>query len=77
MPHMCFSYPPDVPPDSQNLGAARSAQSGLRRMPWSCFSYPFACFSYPDDVPAGTGNRDAAEPSLRDPRRMPHTCLRY
>jgi hypothetical protein len=77
MPKMCFSYLTDVPPDSQNLSAMRSAPAGLRQMPFSCFSYPFACFSYPDDVPGGSGNRDAAEPSLRHPRRMPHTCLRY
>jgi hypothetical protein len=70
MLHMCFRYSPDVPPDSQNLGAGRPALSGLRRL-------PVPCFSFPDDVPAGTGNRDAAEPSLRDPRRMPHTCFRY
>jgi hypothetical protein len=74
---MCFSYPPDVPPDSQNLSAARPALAGLRRMPVPCFSYPQMCFSYPDDVPAGTGNRDAAEPIVRDPRRMPHTCFHY
>jgi hypothetical protein len=77
MPNMCFSYPPEVPPDSQNLSAARPAPAGLRRMPFPCFSYPQMCFSYPDDVPAGTRNPDAAEPSLRDPRRMPHTCFRY
>ena len=74
MPYMCFSYAPDVPPDSQNLSAARPAPASLRRMPFSCFSYPFACFSYPDDVPGGSGNRDAAEPS---PRTMPYTCFRY
>jgi hypothetical protein len=77
MPQMCFSYPSDVPPGVKSRNAARSAPPGLRRMPYSCFSYPIICFSYPDDMPTGTGNRDAVEPSLRDPRRTPYTCFRY
>ena len=75
MPHMCFSYPPEVPPDSQNLSAARPAPAGLRRMPFPCFSYPIMCFGYPDDVPLG--NRDAAQPTVPGPRSMPLICFRY
>jgi hypothetical protein len=75
MPHMCFSYAPDVPPDSQNLSAMRSAQAGLRQMPFSCLSYPQMCFGYPVDGPLG--NRDAAQPALPGLRGMPFTCFRY
>ena len=36
-PFMCFSYPPDAPPGVRNRGAA--PMSGLRRMPYTCFTY--------------------------------------
>lgn len=84
MPHMCFSYAPDVPPDSQNLSAAGPAPAGpcfryegdaSRRMPRPCLSYPQMCFGYPADVPLG--NRDAAQPALPGLRSMPFTCFRY
>jgi hypothetical protein len=77
MPNICFSYPSDVPPGSQNRSAAQPVPVGLRRMPYSCFRYPLPCFSYPDNVLAGIRNRDAAEPTSRDPRTMPSTCFRY
>ena len=77
MPNMCFSYPPDLP-DSPNLSAARPALAGLRRMPFSCFSYPHMCFSYPSDGLLGVRNRDAAQAPLPGLRRMPSgTCFRY
>jgi hypothetical protein len=77
MPNICFSYLTDVPPDSQNLSAMRSAPAGLRRMPLPCFSYPAMCFGYPPDA-LGVRNPDAAQPPVPGLRRMTGgTCFRY
>jgi hypothetical protein len=78
MPHMCFSYPPDVP---------QPGPGDLRRMPFACFSYPAevprrmpagSCFGYPVDAPLGVSNRRAAPTALPGLRRMPtSSCFRY
>jgi hypothetical protein len=65
----CFSYPAELPPSV--------TVSGVRRMPYPCFSYPAMCFSYPDEVPPGNGNRDDAQPAPPEPRSMPLICFRY
>lgn len=75
MPHMCFSYPADVPAGTPNRGAARAVPRDPRGVGYPCFSYPQTCFGYPDDVRLGAGNRAAAQPDLR---RMPNSaCFRY
>jgi hypothetical protein len=38
-PIMCFSYPSDVPLGTRNGDVAPPPLPGLRRMPYSCFSY--------------------------------------
>lgn len=74
----CFSYSPDVPPAAGDLGAVQPTLLGTRRMPLTCYSYPFSCFSYPDDMPSAIGNREAAQAVLPGLRRMPYgTCFRY
>jgi hypothetical protein len=75
MPHMCFSYPTDVPVGPGNRDAARAVPRDPREVGYPYFSYPQSCLGYPDDIRLGAGNRDAAQPDLR---RMPiSTCFRY
>jgi hypothetical protein len=74
-PHMCFSYPDNVP-----LGNRDAAQASPRdpQIGYPCFSYSKLCFSYPPDAPLGVRNTDAAQPPLPGLRRMPSgTCFRY
>jgi hypothetical protein len=77
MPYMCFSYPAAGPAGSEAPEAAQSGLGDLRRMPWSCYSYPAMCFSYPDDMPPGGRHRDIGPASLPGLREMPSMCFRY
>ena len=47
MPNMCFSYLTDVPPDSQNLSAMRSAPAGLRQDAVFLLQLPVRVFQLP------------------------------
>jgi hypothetical protein len=62
MPHMCFSYQPDLPPGIGTHAAAPPALRDPRRMPFSCFAYQvdvlqpaqrgwLHCFCYSVDAP--------------------------
>jgi len=67
-----------MPASTPNRDAVQANLRGLRKMPFTCYSYPAMCFSYPDDVPPGAGNRDAAQRALPGVRRMPFgSCFRY
>jgi hypothetical protein len=39
MPHMCFSYPDDVPAGTRNPDTAEPSLRDPRRMPHTCFRY--------------------------------------
>ena len=62
MPHMCFSYQPDLPQGIGTHAAAPPAPRDPRRMPFGCFSYQadvpqpaqrgwLHCFNYSVDAP--------------------------
>lgn len=75
---MCFSHPSDVPPGATPRVGAQAAPRGLRKMPYTCYSFPLMCFSYPDEVSQLIPDRDTAPTAPPGLRRMPSSiCFRY